>query len=72
MSDYRYSQEARAKAQKLLRGHKGQVHYGVRYSCECGWDGVTCWGKDAQGQAAHELFSHKLNCIVAEHEARPR
>lgn len=69
MSEYRYTQEARAKAEKPLKGHKGRVHFGCRYSCECGWEGGTHWGKGAQGQAAADLYYHKLNCVVAAHEA---
>lgn len=41
--------------------HKGQVHFGARYSCSCGWQSCTWWGKGARGQAAEELAIHKEN-----------
>ena len=70
MSNLRYQRETRTKAEKPVKGHKGHVVYGAKYRCECGWSSCIYFGKGAQGQAAHEFYDHKLDCVVAELEAR--
>jgi hypothetical protein len=62
----RYDPEIRRQSEKPLSGHKGRAHFGVRYSCECGWESSISFGKGARGQAALEFRDHKLNCIVAD------
>jgi hypothetical protein len=68
MDNFRYSPEARRLAERPVTGHKGRPHFGFRYSCECGWESGIYWGKGARGQAAHELYYHKLACVVAARE----